>query len=83
LVADTNWQAATAPVGVPEAAAGLSAAELSDGVQISLGVPAGAAEGDTVTLVVQNGPTTTATITRTSPIGTLCRRPARKSRLDC
>ncbi|EPC1716736.1 Ig-like domain-containing protein, partial [Escherichia coli] len=62
---DTNGDgvADTTPVvTIPEAADGVNAEELKDGVQAEVTVPAGSAEGDTLTLTVSKPDGTTDTV---------------------
>ncbi|WP_244581774.1 Ig-like domain-containing protein, partial [Escherichia coli] len=62
---DTNGDgvADTTPVvTIPEATGGVNAEELKDGIQAEVTVPAGSAEGDTVTLTVSNPDGTTDTV---------------------
>ncbi|TNH29264.1 beta strand repeat-containing protein, partial [Testudinibacter sp. TR-2022] len=65
---DTNGDgtADTAPVvTIPEAADGVNAKELEDGVQTNVTLPTGTQAGDTVTLTVTNPDGSTSTVTHT------------------
>ncbi|UIU67122.1 hypothetical protein H6S28_25060 (plasmid) [Escherichia coli] len=54
----------TPVVTIPEATGGVNAEELKDGIQAEVTVPAGSAEGDTVTLTVTKPDGKTETVGR-------------------
>ncbi|MCO0591076.1 hypothetical protein MLO10_24990, partial [Escherichia coli] len=56
---------ATPVVAIPEAADGVNAEELKDGVQTEVTVPKGSAAGDTLTLTVTKPDGTTDTVEHT------------------